>query len=100
MPFVLTGSRDKSELRLSPTQQEIFNGWKRPHELLTNVADDENNDGPATRGSSKIDLIQDVTTDCSVVASLCATTSREERGHHEVLIFIITRVLVQLTNRN
>ncbi|KAJ9408154.1 hypothetical protein DTO045G8_4011 [Paecilomyces variotii] len=81
--------KDKSELRLSPTQQEIFNGWKRPHELLTNVADDENNDGPATRGSGKIDLIQDVTTDCSVVASLCATTSREERGHHELSFSMI-----------
>lgn len=26
------------------------------------------------------DLVQDVLTDCSVVASLCATTSRSERG--------------------
>jgi len=34
--------------------------------------------------STKTDLVQDVLTDCSVVASLCATTSRLERGLDKV----------------
>jgi calpain-7 len=33
----------------------------------------------------KIDLVQDVTEDCSVVASLCAITARAERGYTEVM---------------
>ena len=32
----------------------------------------------------KVDLVQDMTTDCSVVASLCAGTARAERGHARV----------------
>ena len=31
-----------------------------------------------------MDLVQDVTTDCSVVASLCAVNARSERGHLKV----------------
>ena len=31
-----------------------------------------------------LDLVQDVTTDCSVVASLCAATARAERGYPRV----------------
>lgn len=86
MPLIsfIDDIRDKSELRLSPTQKEIFNGWKRPHEILNGLPNEEDKAGPVVSGPGKIDLIQDVTTDCSVVASLCATTSREEHGHHEV----------------
>lgn len=32
----------------------------------------------------KIDLVQDITTDCSVVASLCAGTARALKGHGQV----------------
>ena len=32
----------------------------------------------------KIDLVQDMTSDCSVVASLCALVARAEHGHVEV----------------
>jgi hypothetical protein len=39
-------------------------------------------------GSEIMDLVQDVTTDCSVVASLCAAISRTERGHHAVRYFL------------
>ena len=35
--------------------------------------------------SKPMDLVQAITTDCSVVASLCAAAAREERGHHKVL---------------
>lgn len=31
-----------------------------------------------------IDLVQDITTDCSVVASLCAATARARKGHEKV----------------
>jgi len=34
----------------------------------------------------KVDLVQDVTTDCSVVASLCAAIAREERGLDKVFM--------------
>lgn len=34
-----------------------------------------------------IDLVQDITTDCSVVASLCAGTARARKGHGEVSMF-------------
>lgn len=34
--------------------------------------------------SKPMDLVQAITTDCSVVASLCAAAAREERGHHKV----------------
>jgi hypothetical protein len=34
--------------------------------------------------SEAIDLVQDITTDCSVVASLCAGTARATKGHATV----------------
>lgn len=33
---------------------------------------------------AKLDLVQDITSDCSVVASLCAGTARVERGYAKV----------------
>lgn len=36
-------------------------------------------------GEGRIDLVQDVTADCSVVASLCAITARAEPGHSKVV---------------
>lgn len=39
---------------------------------------------PVISVAEKTDLVQDVLTDCSVVASLCATTSRLERGLEKV----------------
>lgn len=44
----------------------------------------ENTTTPVMSVSGKTDLVQDVLTDCSVVASLCATTSRLERGLDKV----------------
>lgn len=34
--------------------------------------------------TTEIDLVQDITTDCSVVASLCAGTARAVKGHGKV----------------
>ncbi|KAJ5115425.1 hypothetical protein NUU61_001184 [Penicillium alfredii] len=74
---------DAPDLHLSEFQKAIFAGWKRPRELLQsrNTADQTSNVvEPVMSISGTADLVQDVLTDCSVVASLCATTSRAERG--------------------
>lgn len=36
-------------------------------------------------GEGRVDLVQDVTADCSVVASLCAITARAERVQSKVV---------------
>jgi hypothetical protein len=61
---------DTSELSFSKKQNEIFEGWKRPTEIF-------NDSGPELfenimMARTDCDLVQDITTDCSVVASLCA----------------------------
>ncbi|KAL4898202.1 hypothetical protein BDV59DRAFT_166393 [Aspergillus ambiguus] len=70
---------DHPELHLSRLQRQIFDGWKRPAELLS-TSTTAGFGAPAMSVAGKTDLVQDVLTDCSVVASLCATTSRLERG--------------------
>ncbi|OGE49529.1 hypothetical protein PENARI_c021G01348 [Penicillium arizonense] len=69
---------DSPDLHLSDVQRDIFAGWKRPHDLLKNAAN-PGATSPTISASGQTDLVQDVLTDCSVVASLCATTSRSER---------------------
>ncbi|KAJ0108567.1 palb protein [Diaporthe amygdali] len=61
---------DNSEFSFSKKQNEIFDGWKRPAEIF-------NDSGPELFENIMVaktnsDLVQDITTDCSVVASLCA----------------------------
>lgn len=79
---MLITPRDKPDLELSDVQDEIFAGWKRPREILQALHELEptNGIGPVMSVDATADLVQDVLTDCSVVASLCATTSRAERG--------------------
>jgi len=78
---ILTGSRDAPDLRISEYQGDIFAGWRRPADLLRARKLDQKPDGEAfVSVTGSTDLVQDVLTDCSVVASLCATTSRAERG--------------------
>lgn len=36
-----------------------------------------------------VDLVQDITTDCSVVASLCAGMARAAKGHGKVFYFLV-----------
>jgi calpain-7 len=73
---------------LSDAQAESFAGWKRPHEYFDRVQDPEQNelgeDDPSMIAANEIDLVQDITTDCSVVASLCAGTARAQKGHGKV----------------
>ncbi|KAL7271784.1 cysteine protease [Rhizina undulata] len=66
-------------LGLSDSQHSILAGWKRPHEIYDgkHVIVPEEGD--------VLDLAQDVITDCSVVASLCAAIGREERGFGKIV---------------
>jgi len=70
---------DSSAYTLSPAQQELLAGWKRPSELIGSAGD-----GPLDplklsddlmKASGDCDLVQDMVTDCSVVASLSAAMS-------------------------
>jgi calpain-7 len=81
---------DSPRLQLSPLQLESFAGWKRPGEALGGIEilrDGEKlPNTPTMARLEKIDLVQDMTSDCSVVASLCAGTARAERGHPRVSV--------------
>lgn len=77
---------DIPRLELSDEQREIFAGWKRPSEALSDISRDEVAGivNPTMSRSILPDLVQDATSDCSIVASLCAGTARVERGHPKV----------------
>lgn len=77
---------DSAELKLSGAQITIFGGWRRPGEIFghpdktgKSVSDEE-----LMAATNEMDLVQDITTDCSVVASLCACTARALKGHGKV----------------
>ncbi|KAL1897658.1 cysteine protease [Sporothrix stenoceras] len=71
---------DNTEYSMSSEQKEIFTGWKRPDELFAEPATDDKKAGDTGSkdrfmlAKDEPDLVQDITTDCSVVASLCAMT--------------------------
>ena len=79
---------DFPSLQLSALQLESFAGWKRPAEALAGIEIMRNGNKlpntPTMTRPKKVDLVQDMTSDCSVVASLCAGTARAERGHARV----------------
>ena len=82
---------DSTEFSFSREQLEVFDGWRRPQPA----------DGSANaKRTEKVDLVQDVTTDCSVVASLCASTARTERlgPSHESIISAIMFPQTGLSN--
>lgn len=69
---------DTSDFSFSEKQQEIFDGWKRPSEIF-------HDSGPELYENIMVaqtdcDLVQDITTDCSVVASLCAVMRHLKPG--------------------
>lgn len=72
------------ELELSDAQREIFAGWRRPDENQADPLNEERLMAPI----DGFDLVQDITTDCSVVASLCAGTARASKGHGTVSLFV------------
>ncbi|TGO92389.1 hypothetical protein BPOR_0004g00340 [Botrytis porri] len=90
--FEASSYTDPSELKLSEDQIETFAGWKRPHErddVPSQMLRDVENTDILMNASKDIDLVQDITTDCSVVASLCAGTARAGKGHSKVLDTIL-----------
>ena len=76
---------DNVDFPLSALQLEVLDAWRRPKELLG-----KSHTVPAYRPTmlahGTVDLVQDITTDCSVVASLCATTARSERWNTNVTL--------------
>lgn len=91
--------RDSPELPLSPLQREIFGGWKRPRDLVSSsnfTAEYKPTSALTMAANSPVDLVQDVTTDCSVVASLCAAISRAERGYSKVYHSLIATMVVSI----
>ena len=82
--------RDTAELGLSKRQLKLFDGWKRPNELVP-LLNEGAAEGPTMTCDIRTDLAQDITTDCSVVASLCALATRAERGHSRVCSKVYSR---------
>lgn len=83
--------RDSAELKLSEAQIETFAGWKRPYErddVPSQILKDVEHDEIFMDSTEDIDLVQDIATDCSVVASLCAATARASKGHSKVYLGI------------
>jgi len=76
--FLISHS-ESADLNLSDAQKAIFAGWKRPHESLGILTNED-----ITISIDEMDLVQDITTDCSVVASLCAGTARFRKGRGQV----------------
>ena len=76
-------------MELSDAQREIFAGWRRPHETFGRPPETQlqeiSRDEFSMTTVNEIDLVQDITTDCSVVASLCAGTARAFKGHETLL---------------
>lgn len=81
--------RDPTAFQFSNAQREIFNGWVRPKDesLLDNHRPSSEwfrEPEPSLVTHNKIDLVQDMTSDCSIVASLCAIIARVEKGYDGV----------------
>lgn len=66
-------------------------GWKRPRDLLACAAGSGVGapTEPTMLPTEPMDLVQDVTTDCSVVASLCTGVSLRGRDYSKVTPHII-----------
>jgi len=60
-------------LKLSDVQEKLLDSWKRPREIYADAK-------VVSDAGAELDLTQDVVTDCSVVASLCSGSKREEKG--------------------
>ena len=74
--------RDKTDFRLSDLQKETFQGWYRP---WLRESSPRRSEGKGSTTPWVYDLVQDVITDCSVVASLCVITSRTARGFGDII---------------
>ncbi|KAK6355213.1 cysteine protease [Orbilia brochopaga] len=81
-----TFSDPSGPLALSTQQQNHFDRWYRPREVWKGaenmILEREGEDLAA-------DLSQDIISDCSVVASLCAAFTREQKGHGPLISCVI-----------
>ena len=79
---------DSPTLPLPESHMSVFTGWKRPAEILQTINETRGGElrfeEPTMEFLSRIDLVQDMTSDCSVVASMCSGFTRAERGHPKV----------------
>ncbi|UKZ96498.1 uncharacterized protein TrAFT101_011285 [Trichoderma asperellum] len=80
-PFI-----DDTVFPLSEDQVANFLAWHRPHELFGPFSAGQDDD--LMTESTRLDLVQDITTDCSVVASLSAA-AKIWTGKHAVLSTIM-----------
>ncbi|KAG9247822.1 hypothetical protein BJ878DRAFT_538905 [Calycina marina] len=82
---------EAQDLEISEAQQENFAGWKRPNhtQIITPEATDDDPVEATMSSIDSVDLVQDIATDCSVVASLCAGTARAVKGHGRLLHSVI-----------
>lgn len=64
-------------LALSKCQEQLLGSWQRPHEFLNDPTFSDDAGGGMY-------LVQDVITDCSLVASLCASSAWEFKHHSRV----------------
>ncbi|KAI1374660.1 cysteine proteinase [Hypoxylon crocopeplum] len=74
---------DPSGFSLSDRQRTVFSGWKRPLEIVGSDGPDDKNS--LMQAQHDYDLVQDITTDCSVVASLCASMRHLRPGPASIL---------------
>jgi calpain-7 len=75
---------DDTDFALSVEQLGVLDGWRRPDEIFESHAGHEDPDQLFMRPALNNDLVQDMTTDCSVVASLCAAMRILRHGSKSV----------------
>ncbi|KAI1772454.1 cysteine proteinase [Hypoxylon cercidicola] len=76
---------DPSEFSLSERQRTVFSGWKRPLEIVGGGDRNDHDRESLMEAQHDYDLVQDITTDCSVVASLSATMRHLRPGPSSIL---------------
>ncbi|KAL6715719.1 cysteine protease [Lecanora helva] len=81
--FEMPRYEDARDLSIGDEQSESFDGWRRPVGDLRKSSH-EDDSAPVMTAREPIDLVQDITTDCSVVASLCAISARLAAGRSDV----------------
>ncbi|KAI1310984.1 PALB protein [Xylaria venustula] len=77
---------DPSSFTLSPRQKATLAGWKRPVDIIQKMpGSNTSTENGVAESTGEYDLVQDITTDCSVVASLCASMKHLRPGPNSIL---------------
>jgi calpain-7 len=80
---------DPTDFKFSVQQQEILDRWRRPSEIISVTSDHDDFDDMFMQTGDDSDLVQDITADCSVVASLCAAMKVMRTGPRSILSSIM-----------